>query len=525
MTTLDNPRPGAAPPETPSRRSGGWRERAALLVASLAVSLLAAEGVVRWQYGDALDTDALRRQVRQGYIGNLVRQVDDPDLVYELRPALREEWRSVVVATSSDGARRLPTLPAPADAAALRIAVIGDSTAFGWGVFAESAYAEVFGELLGGTLGAAVEIRNFSVPGYSTHQELACFKQKVASEKADLIVLHYDHNDPEPYDTVAPDFPPPEYGDNVLRSALVKLALRGAHRAMKRRRALLDWTHEDRFLEVVPGVRYRVGGADYEAHLAELAELGRHAGALGIPIVAVIWESHLPAANAPRETAYYRQVIAPLARHLERSGFRVPPTYDLYQEFMRENGWVDLQPLWMGESDPHPTPRGHAQLASWLHRFVVGDRALMRHLEETVRTRRPGAAPAGDAPTAAFRRGLLLADEGRNDDAVASFRAALAARPDDAVVALNLGRSLKAAGRAPDAVAAWERVLALWPESVLARLELGPAYAELGRREEARRALEQAARTTADETSRQVAAYWLSQIPPDDRAGAGRPAR
>lgn len=72
-----------------------------------------------------------------------------------------------------------------------RIACLGDSTTFGWGVAYEQAWPAVLGDALG------VEVLNAGVPGYSTHQGLASL-DRVLALKPDVVVLAYMIRDADP---------------------------------------------------------------------------------------------------------------------------------------------------------------------------------------------------------------------------------------------------------------------------------------------------------------------------------------
>lgn len=468
--------------------------------------------MVRIWFREDFDTDAIRRRVQQGYIGNLVRQTEDPDLAYELRPALSAEWRGVTVSTSTDGAGRVATVAAAAGEPALKIAVLGDSTSFGWGVFYESSYPEVLREQLELSLGAPVEVRNFSVPGYTTHQELACFRAKVASWKPDVVVLHYDPNDSDLFDSIAPAFPPPEYGDNLLRSALVKLTRRRWRMAAMRRQPLLGLGRADKYLEVGGGSAYRYAGPAYDAHLEDLASFAREAQSAGLLVVAVVWEPRLTASGDPAATPLFQKVLGPVAAHLRRSGFHVLSLFERYQQLMRDNGWANLQPLWLADNDAHPNPLGHEVIGLWLFEFLMEDPATRELMANTVRTRTQSRVAAADTSAASYRRGLLLAHQGRHEQAAPLFENLLRDHPDDIGVRLNLGRSYRAAGRTAEATVAWRRILAIRPDSVLARLELGIVSAQEGDVAEAKRLLAEAADLTSDKSLQQAATFWLSEI-------------
>ncbi len=72
-----------------------------------------------------------------------------------------------------------------------RIACLGDSTTFGWGVDQEQAWPAVLGQAL------EVEVLNAGVPGYSTHQGLAGL-DRVLALKPDVVILAYMIRDADP---------------------------------------------------------------------------------------------------------------------------------------------------------------------------------------------------------------------------------------------------------------------------------------------------------------------------------------
>jgi tetratricopeptide (TPR) repeat protein len=82
--------------------------------------------------------------------------------------------------------------------------------------------------------------------------------------------------------------------------------------------------------------------------------------------------------------------------------------------------------------------------------------------------------------------------QGRIDDAVACYRAALGADPNDAESLLSLGNALRITGRAGEALSHLERAVALRPDLALAHNNLGTALCDLGRPEEARACFQRA---------------------------------
>lgn len=72
-----------------------------------------------------------------------------------------------------------------------RVALLGDSVAWGWGVDDGAGFAD----LLEDRLGPGVEVINLAVPGYSTDQHLATLTDEAARYDPDLVLLCFVLND------------------------------------------------------------------------------------------------------------------------------------------------------------------------------------------------------------------------------------------------------------------------------------------------------------------------------------------
>ena len=78
-----------------------------------------------------------------------------------------------------------------------RIAVIGDSVAYGLGVESEMAYPAILETILTQTGETPVEVLNFGVPGYNTAQEYAMLKNRVLAYDPDVVVMMFTTDDCE----------------------------------------------------------------------------------------------------------------------------------------------------------------------------------------------------------------------------------------------------------------------------------------------------------------------------------------
>lgn len=140
----------------------------------------------------------------------------DRYLFYRLRPGLdlpltditmppairpRTQW------TFHTSARGFNTddVPFEKPPATFRIVAMGDSSTFGWGVDPGRTYARRLQDALRGEYpGAAIEVINLGVCGYSSLQGLVLLARAAAQYQPDVVTLSYGSNDfspvPEPFD-------------------------------------------------------------------------------------------------------------------------------------------------------------------------------------------------------------------------------------------------------------------------------------------------------------------------------------
>lgn len=153
-----------------SRASRRGRWRALAFGSAVAVALpIAAEGGLRLAgYAPPWDTTGVRGWTLPQHTD---RVVDQPDP--------RTDFRIV---TNADGLRT--SLSRARNGAVKRVAVVGDSTVFGWGVDAEGAIPHQ----LEVALGEGWEVLNAGQPGYSTEQIARLVDGVVATYAPDLLV-------------------------------------------------------------------------------------------------------------------------------------------------------------------------------------------------------------------------------------------------------------------------------------------------------------------------------------------------
>lgn len=352
------------------------RRRAVVLLAvtSSIVGLLIAEVAVRVFFRAEVDPERIAEQNAKTSFGAFTQPSRIPGLVYELRPGARLAWNELPMLAisdhgpyrvSEDGEQEVPE-------GALRIAVIGDSTSFGWRVLFADSYPEVLRRTLEEQLGRPVAVRNFSVPGYDSEQERIVFERWALPWRPDLVLLHYDHNDWEPaIREKPPTYLDPAYGDNALGSQLVKLVARRWRiflltRQYRKLRSLEHRLFED----------YAFAGPLYDRHLEQLRLLAE--SARGIPVVCLVFDAKLRRSDEPLESEHHRLLHRKLAATLSGFGFHVLELFHPYQRLMADQGWDDLSALSIEPADAHPNELGHRLIAQALAKFILGNHLLVR---------------------------------------------------------------------------------------------------------------------------------------------------
>jgi GDSL-like lipase/acylhydrolase family protein len=125
------------------------------------------------------------------------RLSNDPDLKYELVPEAFEGYEAINSMGRRDFSYRLKKEPGT-----FRIAVLGDSVAFGWGVNVWQSHPSMIEYYLNQFQTdpkTTFEVWNFGVRGYGSDEEAACLKRKVVPIDPDLVLLSYSLNDPDPF--------------------------------------------------------------------------------------------------------------------------------------------------------------------------------------------------------------------------------------------------------------------------------------------------------------------------------------
>lgn len=178
-----------------------FRSNIFLLVVSIVMSLLLAEGAVRiyfrLNHRDIYRQMAQRRSPDDSHfvLKDIIAPSSNARLIYELIPNRSGWFFGKTFRTNSFGMRG-PEAAKVKPEGVWRIAALGDSTMFGWGVKQDENYAAVLQEALNAA-GDSIhyEVLNFAVPGYNTAMEAEVYKALAAGFSPDLILIQFDIND------------------------------------------------------------------------------------------------------------------------------------------------------------------------------------------------------------------------------------------------------------------------------------------------------------------------------------------
>ena len=129
-------------------------------------------------------------------MAGIVRPNSDDAIIYDLKPNLSVMFAGVPLKTNSFGMRNRETTKEKPPGV-FRIAMLGDSFAFGWGVNSEDSFPSVLERELqkSAPTGTKIEVLNFGVPGYSTFQEVEAFKTWGSTFNPDAVIVFFIEND------------------------------------------------------------------------------------------------------------------------------------------------------------------------------------------------------------------------------------------------------------------------------------------------------------------------------------------
>lgn len=368
--------------------------RLGLMSVSLVVALAAGELILRWRALPAEHPESIEQQLERSArtplgaaegrftLLGLVRPSPVADIVYELKPNQQGVFKGQPVRINNLGMRG-PDVTVEKPAGTFRIAGIGDSVMFGWGVGEGEVYSQLVEQRLNLKAGGArhYEFLNFAVPGYNTVMEVSTFEHKVAAFAPDLVVIHFIGND-----LSLPHFmaPPPAAAERRFHSYLLdalRARLRAAPDPETARLEIPDLVHAA--AELPAGMRRETldryaamtGREAYDRAMQRLAELTRQSHT---PVLVMRLGGNDTADDADRGDGEAsgrsgrggganEDVAGEAAR---ANGFRAFNPAPAFWSYLQRHGLADTHDVWVKTfkipSDGHPNALGHSIYAEAL---------------------------------------------------------------------------------------------------------------------------------------------------------------
>jgi lysophospholipase L1-like esterase len=366
----DVPPPGRKPQRL-------WLFRLGALVTGIVVALVLLEILVRAMLAARPnDIEALRRfEHAKRTTGDLkmihfVRLSTNPQMIYEMVPNVDGTFHDAPLRTNSAGfADKERSLEKPRGT--FRIAVIGDSIAFGWGVAPEDRYSNLLERFLNetATSGTRYEVLNFAVPGYNTVMEAALLKDKALRYDPDALVLGYCADN----DTSLPNFivkPRPlftlahSYLWEIVRSRSTqpaKMALEGA----------VEYSDPS---NIPDEYRSFIGWENAARALREVADVARQRG---MRVVFLRDYYYLEPYRSGSTTETVADIGADADTLAHELGFVVARPIEALVRFLDDHGLHSFALSVAPErGDAHPNPARHAILARELYLALVREGIL-----------------------------------------------------------------------------------------------------------------------------------------------------
>lgn len=130
-----------------------------------------------------------------------------PEYGWKARPGFRGVYANASVRVNAAGIRADREYAVAEAPGTYRVAALGNSCAFGYGVALEDCFTSKLEQMLASDNpdgGPAVEVINFGTPGHSTLQGLVRWREQVRAYRPDLLVLSYGWNNGGRFD-ILPD--------------------------------------------------------------------------------------------------------------------------------------------------------------------------------------------------------------------------------------------------------------------------------------------------------------------------------
>lgn len=139
------------------------------------------------------ETAVVEKGKQYGLI-EIIEPNPDPEILYRPKPNLDGYFGTAVLKTNSHGMRG-PEVSLAKPPGVIRVAGLGDSVMFGWGLPIEDSALSQLGEMLEKKYQRPVQALNFGCPSYNTAVEVTIYRKIARRFHPDLAILLFVMND------------------------------------------------------------------------------------------------------------------------------------------------------------------------------------------------------------------------------------------------------------------------------------------------------------------------------------------
>jgi len=321
--------------------------RLAAILFGVVLFAVAGELVCRLIFSYVVDYDVeMWRYARELKISGLT-----PGLRFEHRPGSSAELMGVEVQINSDGLRN-PEVSKKKPSGVTRVAVLGDSVTFGWGVPQDKTYPVRLQEILRarknpGDDASAVEVLNFGVGNYTSVDVAAMLERKVPDYSPDLVIYGAFINDAEQPRRIVES-------SSLLRHSLAAVLVWGRLDRVWRQLGL-----RENYLDYYRGLYSEEGEGrrQVRSSIEKMRDISRK---MGVPLLVVLLpELHDPSGKQFTEVrAFYRDLADALDVRF----------VDLHGRLSAEGA----PSYWVSDDDAHPNAEACSIYAREIARQLPG---------------------------------------------------------------------------------------------------------------------------------------------------------
>jgi lysophospholipase L1-like esterase len=309
------------------------------VILALGVFFALGEVALRIYTGDVIFYDIEMTR----YANELKLPSANPLIAHIHRPNGSSVLMGVPVEISADGLRDDDYPVARTESR--RIAFLGDSLTFGWGVASDDTFQSILEREL--NQAQSIEILNFGTGNYNTEQQVNLFIEKGLKYAPDEVVVWYFINDAEP----TPQPSPWAFLGHSRMATFVWSRVKTVQS-----RLFSSRSYQDYYADL-----YRDESIGWTRTKEAFIQLQKLAEEQGMEMKVVL----LPELHDPKNQPFERE-YAQVRRFLDGLDIQV---LDLNPYFASEE---DPQRLWVALDDAHPNAVAHARIAELTQPFVLG---------------------------------------------------------------------------------------------------------------------------------------------------------